>query len=71
LKLNISDIFLTSFFNGDIDYQNIDMTVKSRWTSRRATLNFTYNFGNQIVKGNRKRSTATEDLKQRAGGNDN
>jgi outer membrane receptor protein involved in Fe transport len=71
LKLNISDIFLTSFFNGDIDYQNIDMTVKSRWTSRRATLNFTYNFGNQNVKGNRKRSTATEDLKQRAGGNDN
>jgi outer membrane receptor protein involved in Fe transport len=71
LKLNISDIFLTSFFNGDIDYQNIDMTVKSRWTSRRATLNFTYNFGNQNVKGNRKRSTATEDLKQRAGGNSN
>lgn len=71
LKLNINDIFLTSFFNGDIDYQNIDMTVNSRWTSRRATLNFTYNFGNQNVKGNRKRSTATEDLKQRAGGNDN
>src|SRR5690606_16900678 len=70
LKLNVSDLFLTSFFNGAIDYQNVDLKVTNRWTSRRATLTFTYNFGNQNVKASRRRSTATEDLKQRAGGGD-
>ncbi len=71
LKLNVNDLFLTSFFNGDINYQNVDLAVTNRWTSRRATLTFTYNFGNQNVKGSRRRSTATEDLKSRAGGNNN
>jgi outer membrane receptor protein involved in Fe transport len=27
LKLNINDIFLTSFFNGAIDYENIDLVI--------------------------------------------
>ncbi|WP_304234254.1 outer membrane beta-barrel protein [Jiulongibacter sediminis] len=71
LKLNVNDLFLTSFFAGDIDYQNVDLKVTNRWTSRRATLTFTYNFGNQNVKASRRRSTATDDLKQRAGGNNN
>ncbi len=68
LKLNVNDMFLTSFFNGKIDYQNIDLAVTNRWASRRATLSFTYNFGNQNVKSARRRSTATDDLKSRAGG---
>jgi hypothetical protein len=68
LKLNVNDMFLTSFFNGKIDYQNIDLAVTNRWSSRRATLSFTYNFGNQNVKSARRRSTATDDLKSRAGG---
>lgn len=71
LKLNVNDLFLTSFFNGDINYQNVDLSITSRWVSRRATLNFTYNFGNQNVKGSRRRNTATEDLQRRAGGNEN
>jgi hypothetical protein len=68
LKLNVNDMFLTSFFNGKIDYQNIDLAVTNRWSSRRATLSYTYNFGNQNVKSARRRSTATDDLKSRAGG---
>ncbi|MCP9763756.1 outer membrane beta-barrel family protein [Lacihabitans soyangensis] len=68
LKLNVNDMFLTSFFNGKIDYQNIDLAVTNRWSSRRATLSFTYNFGNQNVKSARRRSTAAEDLKSRVGG---
>jgi hypothetical protein len=68
LKLNINDMFLTSFFNGKIDYQNIDLAVTNRWASRRATLSFTYTFGNQNVKSARRRSTAAEDLKSRAAG---
>jgi hypothetical protein len=66
LKLNANDIFLTSFFNGKIDYQNIDLAISNRWSSRRVSLSFTYNFGNQNVKSARRRSTATDDLKSRA-----
>jgi hypothetical protein len=69
LKLSANDIFLTSFFNGKIDYQNIDLKVSNRWASRRVSLTYTYNFGNQNVKSARRRSTATDDLKNRAGGN--
>jgi hypothetical protein len=69
LKFNVSDIFLTSFFNGKVDYQNIDMDIQSRWTSRKASVTFSYNFGNQNVKATRRRSTATDSEKERAGGN--
>jgi outer membrane receptor protein involved in Fe transport len=68
LKFNINDIFLTSFFKGSIDHENVDLKINNRWNSRRATLTFTYNFGNQNVKASRNRKTATDDLKQRAGG---
>lgn len=69
LKFNVSDIFLTSFFNGSVDYQNVDLDVRSRWTSRRASVTFTYNFGNQNVKAARRRATATDAEKGRVGGN--
>ena len=71
LKLNVSDIFLTSFFTGEVKYQNINLDIHNRWASRRASLTFTYNFGNQNVKGASRRSTATEDLKSRVGGGQN
>ncbi len=70
VKLNVNDLFLTSFMNGKIDYQNIDLVVNNRWASRRATISYTYTFGNQNVKSARRRSTATDDLKRRAGGNE-
>ncbi|MFB0906940.1 MAG: outer membrane beta-barrel protein, partial [Spirosomataceae bacterium] len=69
MKLHHSDIFLTSIFNGRVDYQNVDLNVQSRWTSRRASVTFSYNFGNQNVKATRRRSTATNTEKNRAGGN--
>lgn len=67
LKFNVNDLFLTSFFNGYVKYQNVDLKVSNRWTSRRVSLTFSYNFGNQNVKASRRRGTATDDLKQRAG----
>ncbi len=67
LKLNVNDIFLTSLFAGNIKYSNMDTQLQSRWTARRVTLTFTYNFGNQNVRSSRK-STAGEDLKKRIGG---
>lgn len=69
LKLSGNDLFLTSFWNGAVKYQNMDFTIKNRWTSRRVSLTFSYNFGNQNVKNARNRKTANDDLKNRAGGN--
>ena len=66
IKLNANDLFLTSFFNGSIDYENIDLDVTNRWASRTVNLSFTYNFGNQNVKASRRRDTAAQDLRQRA-----
>jgi len=66
LKLNINDIFYTSYYRGDSKYQNINLSVQNRWASRRGTLTFSYNFGNQNVKAVSGRKTATEDLNNRA-----
>ncbi len=69
IKLSGNDLFMTSFWNGAVKYQNMDFTIKNRWTSRRVSLTFSYNFGNQNVKNARNRKTANDDLKNRAGGN--
>lgn len=69
LKLSINDIFLTSFFAGRINYSNMNLSLDNRWNARRVALTFTYNFGNQNVKSQR-RSSAADDLKRRAGGNE-
>ncbi len=60
LKLNVNDIFLTSFFGGRTDFANVKLDIRNRWDSRNARLTFTYKFGNQNVKAARRRSTATE-----------
>jgi outer membrane receptor protein involved in Fe transport len=65
LKLSFSDLFLTSFFGGKINYANMNVDLGNRWTSRRISLTYTWNFGNQNVKVSR-RSTGNDDLKRRA-----
>lgn len=65
IKLNVSDIFLNQQYTGILKYQNIDMSILNKWTSRRAALTFTYNFGKQTIKASRDRSTGAEDLKNR------
>jgi hypothetical protein len=68
LKFNVTDLFLTSFFEGYVDTGNMDMKISNRWNARRVTLGLTYNFGNQNVKVHNRKS-ASEDEKRRAGGN--
>ncbi len=67
LRLNMDDIFLTNYWAGSLIYQNVNMTVTNRYTSRRANFSISYVFGNQNVKSARSRNTATEDIKNRAG----
>jgi hypothetical protein len=59
IKLNINDPFWMNRFRGRAMVQDIDFRVNSRWESRRIMLTFTYRFGNQNVKGERNRSSAT------------
>jgi outer membrane receptor protein involved in Fe transport len=68
LRLNMDDILLTNHWEGKLVYQNINMNVVNRYTSRRANFSISYNFGNQNVKSARSRNTATDDIKGRAGG---
>jgi hypothetical protein len=65
LTLNVSDIFLTDQYTGIAQYQNTDLHVINKWTSRRASLSFNYNFGKQTVKAPRTRTTGAETLKNR------
>ncbi|MDN3585171.1 outer membrane beta-barrel family protein [Pedobacter aquatilis] len=69
LRLNMDDIFLTNRWEGKLEYQNVNLRVSNRYTSRRANFSISYNFGNQNVKSARTRNTATDDMKGRAGGN--
>lgn len=69
IRLNVNDIFWTNRFNGTAIYKDIDFKVRSEWPSRQFRLTFTYNFGNQNVKGARQRNTGSDDLQKRAGGN--
>ncbi len=65
LKLNVNDIFLTSFWNGKADFAGVKMSMNNKWDSRNIRLTFTYKFGNQNVKAARGRSTATESEQKR------
>ncbi|MES2417128.1 MAG: outer membrane beta-barrel family protein [Bacteroidota bacterium] len=69
LRLNMDDVFLTNQWQGNIIYQNLNLHIKNSSTSRRASFNISYSFGNQNVKSARNRKTATDDIKSRAGGN--
>lgn len=68
LRLNMDDILLTNYWKGALDYQNVNLRVTNRYTSRRANISISYSFGNQNVKSARSRNTATDDIKGRAGG---
>ncbi len=68
IRLNVNDIFWTNRFRGKAIYKDIDFSVKSQWPSRQFRLTFTYNFGNQNVKGARQRNTGSDDLQKRANG---
>jgi hypothetical protein len=68
LKFNITDIFWTNLPRATITYEG---RYVENWHAQRetrvATLNFTYRFGNSKVQAARRRTTASEEERQRAG----
>lgn len=68
VSANVTDIFFSSNSRVDVNFQNMDFQLKDLNETRRATLRLKYKFGNQQVKSARRRSTATEDERNRIGG---
>jgi outer membrane receptor protein involved in Fe transport len=70
LRLNMTDIFWTNLPKAKVEYAG---SYVENWhafrESRVANFSFTYRFGNNKVQGARRRTTASEEERQRAGGN--
>jgi hypothetical protein len=69
LALKVNDIFNTSSFRANLEYNNIKTYWKNEWESRRVNLSFTYKFGNMKIKTARSRSTGTSEEENRVGKN--
>jgi outer membrane receptor protein involved in Fe transport len=70
IRFNITDIFWTNRPNAKVEYEG---SYVENWhayrDSRVANLSFTYRFGNNKVQQARRRTTGSEEERQRAGGN--
>lgn len=67
LRFSITDIFWTNLPKAVITYDNYIEKWHAFRESRVATLTFTYRFGNSKVQQARRRSTGSEEERQRAG----
>lgn len=65
LRLSLSDIFNTGRWRGYTSYENMDLSVDSKWQSRRVNVSFNYRFGNQNVKGPQRRGTSSDEEQSR------
>lgn len=69
LRLNVTDIFRTNYPGSTVTYEGRYVEV---WhavrDTRVGTLSFTWRFGNSKVQAARRRTTASEEERQRAGG---
>ncbi len=70
LRFNITDVFWTNRPRAKVEYEG---SYVENWhayrESRVANLSFTYRFGNSKVQAARRRTTASEEERQRAGAN--
>lgn len=67
LRLNVTDIFWTNLPKAVITYTNYIEKWHAKRETRVATLSFTYRFGKNTVQAARRRTTASEEERQRAG----
>ncbi len=67
LRFNVTDIFWTNLPKAVITYNNYIEKWHAERDTRVATISFNYRFGKKTVQAARKRSTASEEERQRAG----
>ncbi len=67
LRLNVTDIFWTNLPKAVISFDNYVEKWHAQRETRVANLSFTYRFGKNTVQAARRRTTASEEERQRAG----
>lgn len=67
LRLNVTDIFWTNLPRATITYDNYIEKWHAQRETRVANLGFSYRFGKKTVQAARRRSTGSEEERQRAG----
>jgi hypothetical protein len=65
LSLNVNDILFSDYARASILYQQINVDFRQFHESRNVRLTFSYSFGNQKLKAERNRKTASEDESNR------
>ncbi len=65
-KISIQDIFYTAGWSGESEFNGLVSSGSGNWDSRRLSLNLNYSFGNDQVKG-LKRKSGIEDESGRVG----
>ncbi|MFY0653408.1 MAG: TonB-dependent receptor [Cyclobacteriaceae bacterium] len=65
LKVSVSDIFFQNGWSGESNFGVLKMAGSGQWESRQVRVNFSYSFGNNQVKGARRRKTGMEDESKR------
>ncbi|TDG36758.1 TonB-dependent receptor [Pedobacter changchengzhani] len=65
VALKMNDVFNTSKFRANLQYNNINTFWQNEWESRKVSLSFSYKFGNMKIKTARNRRTGTGDEENR------
>lgn len=69
LQVQLSaDGIVQKFFEGKVDYANLNYDVVSRWEAPTFNARVTWKFGNQFLKNNEKRKSASEEERNRMNG---
>ena len=70
LRVQLSvDGIVQKFFEGRVDYANLDFDLTSSWEAPVFNTRITYNFGNQSLKGREKRESSSDSERNRVNGN--
>ncbi|HMQ49786.1 MAG TPA: outer membrane beta-barrel protein [Saprospiraceae bacterium] len=70
LRFELSaDGIIQKFFQGKVDYANLDFNILSQWEAPIFQTRITWNFGNKYLKDRENRKAASEAERQRAQGN--
>ena len=57
---------IVKYWQGEINYQNMDLDIESRWDVREFSVNLKYKFGNRYMKNRENRRRSSSDLERRA-----
>lgn len=69
LQASLDDVFNIRENKIIVQQGDIDTTIRSKWESRVFRINLSYRFGNEKIQQARRRNTASDELQERAGGN--